>query len=63
MQLIITVIGMSFLGVYVGQKINANSNLSWILGAVGLFVGLMMSFFTLYQFIKSEANYERRIRR
>lgn len=59
-QLFMTIIGLSFLGVYIGSKIDPEGNLMMMYGAIGLFVGIFLSFITLFQFIKSEAKRERR---
>ena len=59
-QLFMTIIGLSFLGVYIGSKIDPEGNLMLMYGAIGLFVGIFLSFITLFQFIKSEAKRERR---
>jgi len=59
-QLIMTVVGLSFLGVYVGMKIDPEGNGQVTYGAIGLFLGILISFITLFQFVKSEADRERR---
>lgn len=59
MQLIFTVAGLSLLGVYIGMKINPEGSLPSILAASGLILGVIVSFFTILQFIKSEERYER----
>ncbi len=59
-QLFMTIIGLSFLGVYIGSKIDPEGNQMMIYGAIGLFIGIFLSFITLFQFIKSEAKRERR---
>ncbi|MBE0701208.1 MAG: hypothetical protein IH571_05935 [Acholeplasmataceae bacterium] len=60
MQLIFTVAGLSLLGAYIGMKINPDGSLPSILGGLGLALGIIISFFTILQFIKSEDRYERR---
>ena len=55
-----TIIGLSFLGVYIGSKVDPESNRMMMYGAIGLFIGIFLSFVTLFQFIKSEAKRERR---
>jgi uncharacterized membrane protein (DUF485 family) len=62
MQLIVTIIAMAFFGHFIGTKINPDSDMPIIMTAVGLSVGVMISFITLLQFIKSEERYERRTR-
>ena len=59
-QLFMTIIGLSFLGVYVGSKVDPEGSGMIIYGAIGLFLGIFLSFITLLQFIKSEARRERR---
>lgn len=59
-QLITTIVGLSFLGVYVGMKIDPDGNGQVIYGAAGLFLGIFISFLTLLKFVKSEADRERR---
>jgi len=59
-QLFMTIIGLSFLGVYVGSKVDPEGSGMIIYGAIGLFLGIFLSFITLLQFIKSEAKRERR---
>ena len=53
-QLFMTIIGLSFLGVYVGSKVDPEGSGMIIYGAIGLFLGIFLSFITLLQFIKSE---------
>ncbi|MDX9691996.1 MAG: AtpZ/AtpI family protein [Acholeplasmataceae bacterium] len=62
MQFIATIIGMAIFGYFIGNKIDKTSNLSLILTAVGLALGVMIGFMTLLQLMKSEERYERRIR-
>jgi hypothetical protein len=59
-QLFMTIIGLSFLGVYIGSKVDPEGNRMMMYGAIGLFIGIFLSFVTLFQFIKSEAKRERR---
>ncbi len=58
-QLFFTVAGLSLLGVYIGVKIDSEGTLPTILGGTGLMLGILVSFFTIIQFIKSEERYER----
>jgi hypothetical protein len=55
-----TIIGLSFLGVYIGSKIDPEGSGMIIYGSIGLFVGIFLGFMTLFQFVKSEAKRERR---
>jgi uncharacterized BrkB/YihY/UPF0761 family membrane protein len=59
-QLFMTIIGLSFLGVYIGSRIDPEGSGMITYGAIGLFVGIFLSFMTLFQFVKSEAKRERR---
>ena len=59
-QLFMTIIGLSFLGVYICSKVDPEGNRLMTYGAIGLFIGIFLSFITLFQFIKSEAKRERR---
>jgi len=59
-QLIMTIVGLSFFGVYVGTKIDPDGNGQLVYGALGLFFGIFFSFITLFKFVKSEADRERR---
>jgi hypothetical protein len=59
-QLIFTVAGLSILGVYIGLRIDEDGAMPTILGATGLFLGIAVSIYTVIQFMKSEARYERR---
>lgn len=59
MQLIFTVAGLSMLGVYIGMKNDPEGSLPTILGGAGLMLGVLIGFFTILQFIKSEERYER----
>lgn len=59
-QLFFTVIGLSLLGVYIGYQINPEGNEPSILGGAGLFLGIIVSFYTLWQFVKSEARHANR---
>ncbi|MBU1143098.1 MAG: hypothetical protein KKH92_05550 [Firmicutes bacterium] len=62
MQLIFTVIGLAILGYYIGIKTDPDGNRYIVYTAIGLAVGVLVGFMTLYQWMKSEARYERRIR-
>ena len=59
MQLIFTVAGLAMLGVYIGMKKDPDGSLPSILGGVGLMLGILVGFFTILQFLKSEERYER----
>ncbi len=59
MQLIFTVAGLSMLGVYIGMQKDPEGTLPTILGGTGLMLGVLVGFFTIIQFIKSEERYER----
>jgi uncharacterized membrane protein len=59
-QLFMTVIGIAFLGVYIGNRIDPEGNLMLWLGTIGLFVGIVLSVFTVIHFLKVEARSERR---
>lgn len=58
-QLFFTVAGLSILGVYIGMEVNPDGPLPSILGGTGLILGVLVSFFTIVQFLKSEERYER----
>ncbi|MCF7930252.1 MAG: hypothetical protein K9L02_01955 [Acholeplasmataceae bacterium] len=60
MQVIFSIIGLSLLGIYIGSKIDSEGDLSTILGAIGLILGIIVGFITIMQFVKSEERYERR---
>lgn len=60
MQVIFSIIGLSLLGIYIGSKIDSEGDLSTILGAIGLILGIIVGFMTIMQFVKSEERYERR---
>lgn len=47
------------LGVYIGMKKDPDGSLPSILGGVGLMLGVLVGFFTILQFLKSEERYER----
>lgn len=59
MQMIFSVIGLAVFGIYLGRKIDPEGNLASYLAAVGLFLGLVVGYMGLHQFIKSEDRYER----
>lgn len=59
-QLFMTIIGVAFLGVYIGNKIDPEGNLMLWLGTVGMFVGMILSGFTVFHFLRMEARRERR---
>ena len=61
-QFFFTVLGLALFGYYIGGKIDTDGDLSIILTAVGLAIGVFVGFITLYHFIKSEERYERRSR-
>ena len=60
MQFIFTVVGLSLLGLFIGNKINPEGNLSTLFAGIGLVLGIIFGFYTIMQFIKSEERYERR---
>ncbi|MCF7933096.1 MAG: hypothetical protein K9K93_07995 [Acholeplasmataceae bacterium] len=60
MQLFFTVIGLALLGVYIGYQIDPEGIEPSVYGGLGLFLGIMVSFYTLWQFIKSEARHANR---
>ncbi|HBY64805.1 MAG TPA: hypothetical protein DEG42_00090 [Acholeplasmataceae bacterium] len=62
MQMIFTVIGVSILGYYIGIKTDPDGDSYIYYTAIGLGIGVMIGFMTIYQFMKSEERYERRIR-
>jgi len=62
MQMIFTVIGVSILGYYIGIKTDPDGDAYIYYTAIGLGLGVMIGFMTIYQFMKSEERYERRIR-
>jgi uncharacterized membrane protein len=59
MQFIVTAIGMSLAGYWIGKQINDSSELSTILAAVGLAIGVFSGFLMMVRMIKSEERYER----
>lgn len=62
MQLIFTVIGLALIGYYIGIKTDPDGNSYIYYTAIGLAVGVLVGFMTLYQWMKSEERYERRTR-
>ncbi|PKK99061.1 MAG: hypothetical protein CVV57_04435 [Tenericutes bacterium HGW-Tenericutes-2] len=62
MQLIFTVIGLALIGYYIGIKTDPDGNRYIYYTAIGLAVGVLVGFMTLYQWMKSEERYERRTR-
>jgi hypothetical protein len=54
-----TVIGITFLGYYIGTKIDPTEKNGYLYIVLGFFLGLFMSAVTLIRFLKSEANHER----
>ncbi|MDY0074259.1 MAG: AtpZ/AtpI family protein [Acholeplasmataceae bacterium] len=62
MQFIVTAIALALFGYYLGNRINKESNLSTVLTAVGLGLGVMIGFITVIYMIKSEERYERSTR-
>ena len=60
MQLFMTTIGIAFLGVYIGNRIDPEGNLMLWLGTGGLFIGMMLSGFTIKHALHMEAKRERR---
>ena len=60
MQLFMTTIGIAFLGIYIGNKIDSGSNLMLYLGTLGLFIGMILSGFTIKHVLKMEEKRERR---
>lgn len=62
MQMIFTVIGLAILGYYIGIKVDPEGKSYVYYTAIGLALGVMIGFMTIYQFMKSEERYERRLR-
>jgi len=60
-QFFVTIIGLSLLGYYIGTKINSEEDLPILLAGVGLFLGVMFGFVTLYRFVKNEDRYEKNV--
>lgn len=60
-QFFVTIIGLSLLGYYMGTKINSEEDLPILLAGVGLFLGVMFGFVTLYRFVKNEDRYEKNV--
>jgi len=60
-QFFVTIIGLSLLGFYIGTKINSHEDLPILLAGVGLFLGVMFGFVTLYRFVKNEDRYEKNV--
>lgn len=60
MQVIFSIAGLSLLGIFIGNKIDPEGDLSTILAAIGLILGIIIGFMTIMQFVKSEERYERR---
>jgi uncharacterized BrkB/YihY/UPF0761 family membrane protein len=60
-QFFMTIIALSLLGYYIGTKINSNEDLPILLAGVGLFIGVMFGFVTLYKFVKNEDRYEKNV--
>ena len=59
MQFIVTAIGMSLLGYWIGRRIDETTELSTILAAIGLGIGVFSGFVIMVRMIKSEERYER----
>ncbi|MDO9628392.1 MAG: AtpZ/AtpI family protein [Acholeplasmataceae bacterium] len=62
MQMIFTVIGLSLLGYYIGTRTDPDGDTYIYYTAIGLALGVMIGFMTVYQFMKSEERNERRSR-
>jgi len=60
-QFFMTIIALSLLGYYIGTKINSEEDLPILLAGVGLFIGVMFGFVTLYKFVKNEDRYEKNV--
>jgi hypothetical protein len=60
MQLLFTVIGLTLLGYYIGYQIDPEGVEPSVYSGLGLFLGIIVSFYTLWQFIKSEARHANR---
>ena len=62
-QIFFTIFGVGLVGYFIGTKIDPEGDLSVILAAVGLGLGVFASFMFLYQYIKSEDRRNERRRR
>lgn len=62
MQFIVSSVVLAIFGHFLGQRINPDSNLSTLLTAVGLGLGIFIGFITVIYMIKSEERYERSTR-
>lgn len=60
-QFFVTIIGLSLLGYYIGTKINSEDDLPILLAGIGLFLGVMFGFVTLYKFVRNEDRYEKNV--
>lgn len=59
MQMVFTIIGLAFLGYYIGNKINPDTDIDLILTGVGTILGFVVSVMYFIQFIKREELYEK----
>jgi hypothetical protein len=59
-HLFFTIVGLSLLGVVIGNRTDPDGNSAALFGALGLFIGIIVSFYTLFQFIKSEERHANR---
>lgn len=60
-QFFMTIIALSILGYFIGTKVSSNDDLPILLAGIGLFIGTMFGFVTLYKFVKNEDRYEKNV--
>lgn len=60
-QSFVIIIGLSLLGYYIGTKVSVSKELPMLLAGVGVFVGVIIGFITLYRTLKGEDRYEKNV--
>lgn len=58
-QMIFTIMGLAFIGFFIGDYINPSSDLNLILTGVGTVLGMIVSVGTFIQYLKREEIYEK----
>jgi hypothetical protein len=60
-QSFVIIIGLSLLGYYIGMKLDRSKELPMLLAGIGVFLGVIIGFITLYKTMKGEERYEKNV--
>lgn len=60
-QSFVIIIGLSLLGYYIGTKVSDVKELPLLLAGIGVLIGVIVGFITLYKTVKGEERYEKNV--